>query len=59
MSLFGVIMMFVTIGWTLFMMLVLAVLGDIYIFLRGPAVLFFTVGYVIIIIFYIFVKRLL
>jgi len=58
MTIFGMIMGIVTMGWTLFMLLVITILGDIYIFLRGPGVLTFVIGYVAIILIYITLKRL-
>jgi len=57
MTVFGVIMTFIAMGWTLFLILVLVVLGDIYVFLRGPAVLFFTIGYVVIILANFVIKK--
>jgi len=58
MSIFGAVMFVITLGWTLFMLFIISILGDIYVFLRGAGVLTFIVGYVIIILVYVVLKRL-
>jgi len=57
MSLFGTIMLFIAMGWTLFLIAVVNVIG-IYPFLRGPAVLFFIMGYIVMIIVSVVLKKI-
>jgi hypothetical protein len=58
MSLFGVIMLFITIAWTAILMFVMISLGDIMKFFNGPAVLTFIVGYIIIVLVFLVTKRI-
>ena len=57
MSLFGTIMLFIAMGWTLFLIAVVNIIG-IFTFLRGSAVLFFVIGYVIIILVTVVLKKI-
>jgi len=58
MSLFGVIMLFVTMGWTLILVLVIGATGDIFAFLRSSHLLTFIIGYIVIMLVYVISKKI-
>jgi len=58
MSLFGVIMLFITMGWTAFLMIIIAITGDVIKFLQGPGAITFIAGYIAIVLVFIIAKKI-
>jgi len=58
MSLFGIIMMFITMGWTALLMFVMFAHGGIAEFMQSAATTTFIIGYIIIIVVYVVLKRI-
>lgn len=58
MSIFGMIMMLITMGWTALLFFIVTLTRDIVKFLQGPAVLTFIIGYVIILVVFVVAKRI-